>query len=134
MTGIKTSLANRGRRRAYVTAWLALGLAVLPLVPIPAVIVELAHEGMRYDPHLLPTMVRFIVSVSPTFALPAFAFGCFVGAVVHLQVYSADRVGALEAGQHRAMGMRPIVASGLLVGSIFAATGLVLAAVWPGLL
>lgn len=134
MTGTKTGLANRARRRAYTTAWFALALAALPLVPVPAAIIALTHKGLGIDHRLLPTLGHFVVAATPAFALPAFAFGCFVGAAIHMQINSAERIGVIEAGLHRSMGARPVLASGLIVGCIFAATGLVLAAVWPGML
>ena len=134
MIGTKSSLANHGRHSAHTAAWLSLGLAALPFVPVPAILIALADKSLKMNGTLLPRLLHFVVSVTPTFALPAFLLGCMVGAAVHLQVNSAERIGALEAGRYAAMGTRPIVASCLVVGAVFAATGLVLAAVWPGMI
>lgn len=132
MTGMTASLANANLRRARSHAWLTLGIVSLPLVPVPAVMVAIASKTVRIGFDHFPDVFRFILSVTPAFALPAFALGCFIGVVVHMQVNSAERVGAYEAHQLALVGKRPAVASGLLVGVLFAATGLVIAAALLG--
>lgn len=133
MTGYTATLANRTRGRAHTAAWLTLAVVTIPLVPVPAIIVAIANRSVGIGFHHLPAVVRFIAGATPTFALPAFALGCMIGVVVHLQVNSAERVGATEAARVELLGGRPVVASGLLVGVVFAALGFMVAAALLGM-
>jgi hypothetical protein len=128
VTGATTSLINRVNRRAEGDASLAAALLALPLVPLPALLavgggVTLPHVGVAATLALLGVLL----GATPLFALPPCARGCRIGAPLHVPVTAPERFQAIEDAREAPLQGRALVARSLLVGGIFAATGLVVA-------
>lgn len=131
MNRTSAALAGRHYYRARATAWLTLSIALLPLVPVPAVVIALHGDRVKAALSSLPALSHLIAHAIPGFGIPAFLFGCFVGIVLHLQVNSAEWVGDTAAVQTRSVGVWPAAVSGSLVGMLFASTALALAMTVP---
>jgi hypothetical protein len=128
MTGATTSLINRVNRAAQGDASLAAAFLSMPLVPVPALLAAgagsaVAHLGVAATIALLGVLL----AASPVFALPPFLLGCGIGTLLHLALTAPERFQALEDQREAHVLGRALVAHSLLVGGVFAATGLVAA-------
>lgn len=126
MTGAVARLGiTQTTARAY--AWLAFSLTVLPLVPLPALAIE-AREGLVGGGLAgAPEAMLSLVVATPVWATIPFLIGGALGTLFHLVLTAPERFTAIAAGREARIDVRSLVASGLLVGAMFAASGLALA-------
>lgn len=134
MNRTSAALAGRCLYRAKAFAWLALALILVPLVPVPAVLIAMKGEQFGAAVHALPIMMRAIAAAIPGFGIPAFLFGCAVGAVMHLQLTSSEWLGDTTALRVRHVGVWPAAVSAAMLGMLFASMALAFAMVAPTLL
>ena len=127
MTGVKASLASQSLRKAQSAALFALALLALCLAPAPAVFTSISAKATGAAPAAISAVLQRLVEATPVFALPAFALGCAIGALVYLVSTSPSHIGDAEFRRWRLVGRLPVVASGLFVGATFASMGLVFA-------
>lgn len=125
MTGTATSPIRDLERRATGNALLAVAFAALLLVPLPAVLVARGTSAPSAGVASVLAVLGALVTATPAFALGPFVFGCGIGTLAHLALTARQRFADLEAGRHVDLGGRSLVACSLLVGGLFAATGLV---------
>ncbi|HEY5541438.1 MAG TPA: hypothetical protein VIL41_08295 [Coriobacteriia bacterium] len=128
MTGATTSLIHHVNRRAQGDASLTVAFLALLLVPVPALLAAqssgpAAHAGVAATLALLGVLL----AATPAFALPPFVLGCGIGTLLHLVVTAPERFNAMEAERETDLQARSLVGCSLLVGGVFAATGLVAA-------
>jgi len=128
MTGATTSLIHVVTRRAEGDASLLAATLTMLLVPLPALVAAgsggaVAHLGVAATLALLGALL----AATPVFALPPFVVGCAVGTLLHFAVTAPERFEALRADREAHLCGRALVARSLIVGGIFAATGLVTA-------
>ena len=128
MTGATTSLIHIVNRRAEGDASLLAATLTMLLVPLPALVAvgsggAVAHLGVAATLALLGELL----AATPVFALPPFVMGCAVGTLLHFAVTAPERFEALRTDREVPMCGRALVARSLIVGGIFAATGLVTA-------
>ena len=69
-----------------------------------------------------------LLLATPVWATLPFLMGGGLGSFFHLVLTAPERFAALEAGHDAPIEVRSMVASSLVVGSMFAAAGLVFAA------
>jgi len=127
MTGFRQSLVSTAEDRAVSSAWLTLALVALVLVPVPAVAVAARIGLAAPSVESVPSLLRMLLAATPLFALPPFLLGGGLGSFFHLVTTAPERFEAIEAGRSAGLNPRSMVASALIVGSVFAACGLVLA-------
>jgi hypothetical protein len=134
MTGATTSLIHHVNRRAEGDAYLTAAFMALLLVPIPA-LVAAETTGAAVNPGVAATLALLgvLIAATPFFALPPFVLGCGIGTLLHLVVTAPERFSAIEAQREAHLQGRSLVGRSLLVGGIFAATGLVAAIVIFGI-
>jgi hypothetical protein len=128
MTGATTSLIHVVNRRAEGDASLAAAVLSLPLVPLPALLA--AGGGMALSHMGIAATLAFLGSLlwaTPMYALPPFVLGCGVGSLLHLAITAPERFRALEDARETHLRGRALVARSLIVGALFAATGLLAA-------
>lgn len=128
MTGATTSLIHEVSRRAEGHASLTLAFVALLLVPLPALLAAgvggtAAHAGSANTIALLGVLL----AATPIFALFPFVLGCGIGTLLHLVVTAPERFRAIEAQREAPLGASALVGRSLIVGGVFAATGLVAA-------
>ena len=128
MTGATTSLIHIVNRRAEGDASLLAATLTMLLVPLPALVAvgsggAVAHLGVAATLALLGALL----AATPVFALPPFVMGCAVGTLLHFAVTAPERFEALRTDREVPICGRALVARSLIVGGIFAATGLVTA-------
>lgn len=128
MTGATTSLIHGVNRRAEGDASLTAAFLALLLVPLPALLAAgnggaVAHFGLAATLALLGVLI----AATPLFAVPPFVLGCGIGTLLHLVLTAPERFSALEADREAHLRGRALVGRSLIVGGVFAATGLVVA-------
>lgn len=103
-------------------------MVVLPLVPLPALALE-AHAGVVGTGLAgAPSALASLLLVTPVWATLPFLMGGALGSFLHLVLTAPERFAALDAGHPAPIEVRSMVASGIVVGAMFAAAGLVFAA------
>lgn len=127
MTGASTSLACDGCERASADALLVVVAIGLLLVPLPALLAVFAEAAAHAGVSAIVGVSMLLAAATPLFAVPPFVLGCGVGTLLHLVLTAPARFAAIEADRHVRLGGRALVATSLLVGGVFAATGLVAA-------
>ena len=132
MTGASTGLVHDGWERASADAMLAIAAIGLLVVPLPALLAVLGEAATKAGFSAVVGVCALLAAATPLFAVPPFIVGCGVGTFLHFVVTAPARFAALEEDRHVRLDGRALVATSLLVGGMFAATGLVAAIVLFG--
>ncbi|MDR3686525.1 MAG: hypothetical protein P4L93_06195 [Coriobacteriia bacterium] len=129
MTGATSSLIDTVNRRAEGDASLAAAALAMLLVPLPALLAAGSSGGAISHLGLAATVgvLGALLAATPIFALPPFVMGCAVGTLMHFALTATERFEALREHREVHLRGRALVAHSLIVGGIFAATGLVAA-------
>jgi len=128
MTGATTSLMHEVNRRAEGYAALALAFVALLLVPLPALLAaESGGAAPRVGLAATIALLGVLLAATPVFALFPFVLGCGIGTLLHLVITAPERFRAIEADREAHLRAGALVARSLIVGGLFAATGLVAA-------
>jgi type III secretory pathway component EscV len=127
VTGASTGLARDASERASADALLLVAAIGLLLVPLPAVLADFGRVSLNVQLSAVVGLCIALATATPFFAVPPFVLGCGVGTLLHLVLTAPERFAALEDDRHVALGGRALIATSLLVGGVFAATGLVAA-------
>jgi hypothetical protein len=131
MHGKASPVSMRLELRAYSAAWIALAIVSVPLAPVPAMLLARYGGHVGSSASTLPQLLHLVIGATPVFAAIPFAFGAIIGGAVYQLLSSPERVGVTEAERIAVLGRRPMLASGLLVGMLFASMGLAFAMVLP---
>jgi hypothetical protein len=127
VTGVRSSLVRDVSHRAEGDASLFVALAALVLVPLPALLASIWPQSSHVGMAGARAVIGVLVAATPTFALLPFVLGCGIGTLLHLAVTAPARFAAIRADREAYLGGRSLVAMSLLVGEVFAASGLVAA-------
>jgi len=120
MTPRYAKMIRDAERRAPADASLLTALIAMALAPLP---------GMLLGAPAAPAMMlRTLVSAAPVFALPPFLLGGGLGTLMHLAMTARERAAAAGIGTHALVSPPSLIASSLLVASVFASVGFTLAA------
>lgn len=132
MTGARSALIRDVSRRAEGDASLFLAFAFLLLVPFPALLSAAGASAERVDVSATVSELGVLAASTPLFALAPFVLGCGLGTLLHLVVTAPRRFAEMRADRQAHLGGRSLVAMSLLVGEVFAASGLLAATVFFG--
>ena len=132
MAGVRSGLVRDVSYRAEGDASLLVALATLLLVPLPALLASVGPQSSRVGIAGTTAALGVLLSATPMFALAPFVLGCGIGTLLHLVVTAPVRFAAIRADREARVGGRSLVAMSLLVGEVFAASGLLAATVLFG--
>ena len=127
MTGVRSSLVRDVAHRAEGDASLLVSLTTLVLVPLPALLASIGPQSPHVGAAAMVAVLGVLLAATPAFALVPFVLGCGIGTLLYLAVTAPARFAAMRANRAARVGGRSLVAMSLLVGSLFAASGLVAA-------
>ena len=127
MAGVRSGLVRDVAYRAEGDASLTVALTTLLLVPLPALLASVGPQSSHVGLSGTMATLRVLLSATPAFALLPFVMGCGLGTLLHLAVTAPARFAALRADRVASVGGRALVAMSLLVGEVFAASGLLAA-------
>ena len=127
MAGVRSGLVRDVSYRAEGDASLTVALTTLLLVPLPALLASVGAQSSRVGLTGTIAALRVLLSATPAFALLPFVMGCGLGTLLHLVVTAPVRFAAIRAEREARLGGKSLVAMSLLVGEVFAASGLVAA-------
>jgi len=127
MARVRSRMLDTAAERAARLASLATVVLALSLVPVPAVAVAVRLGIASAASTDLAMLLKALLAATPLFAVPPFVLGGGLGSFFHLVVTAPERFAAIEAGQSATVDARAMAASALVVGSVLAASGLVLA-------
>jgi hypothetical protein len=108
------------QRRAPADARLLAALAAVAVAPLPALLL-----GAPAPPS---TLIHTLIAAAPVFALPPFLLGGGFGTLLHLSATARERSVAIEAGSRAVISPPSLIASSLIVASVFGSIGFTLAA------
>ena len=124
---MRSGLVRDVASRAEGDASLTVALTTLLLVPLPALLASVGPQSSHVGLSGTMATLRVLLSATPAFALPPFVMGCGRGTLLHLAVTAPARFAAIRADRVAHVGGRALVAMSLLVGEVFAASGLLAA-------
>ena len=127
MAGVRSHLVRDVSYRAEGDASLMVAFTTLLLVPLPALLASVGPQSSRVGLAGTVATLRVLLSATPAFALLPFVMGCGLGTLLHLAVTAPVRFAAIRADREAHVGGRALVAMSLLVGEVFAASGLLAA-------
>ena len=127
MTSAHSALVRGVTRRAEGNASLLLAHATLLFVPLPALLTILGPRSSQVGLGSTLATLGLLVSATPLFALVPFVLGCGIGTLLHLVITAPARFAAMRAEREVHLGGRSLVAMSMVVGTAFAASGLVAA-------